>query len=131
MPNLSPAETETLKDDRNVNVYHYRGLTVLVGKNALSNEAIITEHEHPNCFWLHAESGKGAHVVLCCNGDPSLFENQDPLRFAAELALQYSKSRSGVVRYARLNDVYKPDGAGLGVFRTFQKTIITFNHGKD
>ena len=98
------------------------GFPVHIGMNALSNERLVKEHPHRDCIWFHAISGRGSHVVLCIQDRP---EPVDAVVVAvARICLDYSKTEFNEVRYAKLSDVYKPDGAGPGIWHTKLKTTI-------
>ncbi len=68
------------------------GFTVLVGKNAKSNDALIRQHSHKEDLWLHAKDVTGSHVIVKHQaGKPfpkALIEK------AAQLAAYYSKRKT-------------------------------------
>ena len=109
------------KDDGRMVVREFNGFMVYVGQNALSNERIVRDHEHKSCVWLHALGCRGSHVVLCSAGVHPTFTDE-AIRFAAELALRFSRSKGKAVMYSRLENVVKPLNGGIGVFHPL-KTI--------
>lgn len=113
------------KDNQHVKRYTFMGFHVFVGMNALSNEKLITEHEHKGCLWFHALGASGAHVILCSSsGDGSNFHISSK-RYAASLALKFSDRSSKIISVAPLEDVYKPQSSRAGVFRTWRQETIT------
>jgi predicted ribosome quality control (RQC) complex YloA/Tae2 family protein len=107
------------KDDRRIDSYLFMGFKILIGKNALSNEALISEHAklHKQCIWLHAYGNKGAHVIICSQDKPV---PEIVLRRAAGLAAKYSQNKLTDVIWAQLQDVYKPDDGPVGVWKTWK-----------
>lgn len=104
------------KDDGNIVVREFNGFMVYVGQNALTNEKIVRDHQHRECCWLHALGSRGSHVILCHAGIHPTFTDE-AIRFAAELAIRFSRSRGKSVMYSRLENVIKPPNGGVGVFR--------------
>lgn len=119
---------EVLVDQRRVTVYDLQGYTIYVGRNALSNEALVADHKksHPKCLWFHAFGQKGPHVVLCTFNNLRGDLPVDPmvLRCAASKALKFSNGVSKKVVYAPLEDVYKPEKGQQGIYRTWRTTLI-------
>jgi len=92
------------------------GLTVLVGRTDADNDILTVKLAAPADFWLHVAATSGSHVVV---RNPDALEQlpRATLRFAASLAVRYSKARRGgrsVVHVARCRDVHKPRGAPAG-----------------
>lgn len=104
------------------------GYSAFVGQNALSNERLVVEHQHrhPRCLWLHVVWASGSHVVLCIEGRSQEAHQLDPvIKAAGRLAIEYSKSKGNTcVRVARLRNIVKPDGAGVGIW--WAKNFSTF-----
>jgi len=67
------------------------GITVLVGKNSLQNEAVTFREASPNDIWLHARGVPGAHVIVKSGGRPL---SEEALRRAAAIAAYFSHSRA-------------------------------------
>lgn len=111
------------KDNHKIKRYTFMKFHVYVGMNALSNEKLITGHEHKGCLWLHAFGASGAHVILCANGSSNLFDIPSR-RYAASLALKFSDRSSKIISVAPLEDVYKPQNSRAGVFRTWRSETI-------
>lgn len=112
------------KDVNNVLTIQIEGFVALVGKNAFSNERMIADHKerHAKCLWLHALAAGGSHVILCLDGCDSVPD--EVIKQAAKLALEYSRSRGTTVRLARLETLFKPEGAGTGVWRAKHFTVL-------
>lgn len=115
---------EKLKDEqarkwdrsKDISLFTKQDYPIYVGRNSEANDALVSQHNHPACIWFHIEEGGGSHVVLCVEGktEPS----DDVVHFAASLAKRFSKSESMKVRYANLEDVFKPQGAVMGVWKS-------------
>lgn len=103
------------------------GMTVLVGRDASSNDRLTFKLARPADFWFHVAGQPGSHVVVL-NPDGLGRLPRDTERFAADLAALYSKARRGgrvAVHAARAADVRKPRGlppgkVTLGKYRTVQ-----------
>jgi len=80
---------------------------VLVGKNAFSNERMITEHPHRDCVHFHAMAARGSHVILCVEGKPAVDESV--IQYAAALALKNSHSQARTVSMSFLKNLEKID----------------------
>lgn len=111
------------KDDRRIDEYFFMGFKILVGKNAISNEALLKDKSksNPGFVWMHAMSSKGAHVVICAN---LLDVPEAVLRRAAGLASKYSFGNQTEIIYAELMDVYKPHAELVGVWKTWRTNVI-------
>ncbi len=109
--------TEPVKDDRRILTFQKEGYLILLGKNSFSNDRMISDHKaHPECLWMHATASRGSHVVLCVHDK---VEPSEPvLSYAAGLALSHSHSEARTVSVSLLKDVFKPEEAGLGVWKT-------------
>lgn len=110
------------KDDDKIITLQKDGFIISIGANALSNEKVVSSHEHKDCLWFHAWGARGGHVILC-NGEMREFTDEVIL-FAAQLALKHSRSNLSAVSYAKVGDLYKPDGAQTGVFKTRRSETI-------
>lgn len=82
------------------------GATVLVGRNAAANDALVTRYLRGRDWWLHVRDQTGAHVVLRCEGAAGPAE--EDLRACAVLAAHLS----GVAKGARVEVTLAP---GKGV----------------
>jgi len=113
------------KDDHNIHEFNFMGYKIFVGRNALSNETLVSEHKklHKKCIWLHASGTKGAHVVLCIHNHDKVMDDII-LRRAAGLAARFSHDRNCNVVYAELQDVFKPIEGVIGVWKTWKKFNI-------
>jgi len=92
------------------------GLVVLVGRDAGANDLLTFRLAAPDDFWLHVAGTSGSHVVVR-NPERLPALPRDTARFAAALAVRYSRARSAgrvPVHLARRRDVAKdrraPDG---------------------
>jgi predicted ribosome quality control (RQC) complex YloA/Tae2 family protein len=92
------------------------GLIVLVGRDARANDLLTFHLAAPDDFWLHVAGTSGSHVVVR-NPEGRASLPRDTLRFAAALAVSYSRVRRAgrvAVHVARRSDVTKhrraPDG---------------------
>jgi len=124
---IMPRRSGPAKDDRDILIFEFRGYTVFIGRNALSNENLIVNHGHPMCLWMHVQGSKGPHLIICtkgCTRERTQDADLDALRYAAKLAIKYSRSESSRVAYAPLEDVYKPANSGSGIFRTWKTNFI-------
>lgn len=128
MPNSLLSQLESngapQKDANNVLCIQIDGFVAFIGKNAFSNERMISEHKerHDKCLWLHALAAGGSHVILCVDGKDPVPD--EVIKQAAKLALEYSRSRGTTVRLARLETLFKPEGAGAGVWRAKHFTTL-------
>lgn len=114
------------KDDQNILTFQTSGFLILLGRNAFSNERLIADHPHKYCLWLHAMAARGSHVVLCIhkNGEGQTDPTEDVIQYAARIALENSHSQARTVSIALLSDVYKPEGSGIGVWKTSRRTCV-------
>jgi predicted ribosome quality control (RQC) complex YloA/Tae2 family protein len=111
-------------DDSRILEVEVEGYKITIGQNDLSNERMVSEHKskHPRCLWLHALRAVGSHLICCIEG-----KGQIPFgafKQVGKLAIEYSRSRGTTVRFASLENVFKPDGASAGIwqarpYRTF------------
>ena len=137
MPSQNPMETSQSpsriadieeQDPKLITVYDLQGYSIYVGRNARSNEALVSEHKasHPHCLWFHALGQKGPHVILCVENAAKENDVVDPmvLRCAAQKALKFTNASTKKVVYAPLEDVYKPEKGNKGIFRTWRTTVI-------
>lgn len=128
LPLQSSIDNVEVVNQKKVTVYDLPGYTIYVGRNALSNEALVADHKksHPKCFWLHAFGQTGPHVILCIYHANSRNIPVDPmvLRYAASKAIKFSCGISKKVIYAPLEDVYKPERGQSGIYRTWRTTTI-------
>ena len=92
------------------------GMTILVGRTAADNDVLTLRLGRPQDFWLHVSGESGSHVVV--RNDAGLERlPRDTKRFAAGLAVGYSKARKGgrtAVHLCRVADVSKRRGQPPG-----------------
>lgn len=69
------------------------GFTIIVGRNRLENDVLISKLTHPHDIWLHAQGLEGAHVLI------KLPNKKDPpqttLKEAAQVAARFSRTGLG------------------------------------
>ena len=110
------------KDEWKIVAFQKAGFAIIVGRNSFSNEKLVGEHPHRDCLWLHAMASRGSHVVLCTHEHPS--PSDDVLQYAAALALKFSHSEARTVSVSLLRDVFKPDNAGPGIWKTRRPILV-------
>ena len=110
------------KDIWKVVCFQKEGFGIQVGRNAFSCEKIVSEHPHRHCLWLHAMAAVGSHVILCV--DAKAAPSDSVLQYAARLALKFSHSEARTVTVSLLSDVFKPDNAGTGIWKTRRPILV-------
>lgn len=91
------------------------GLLILVGRNSRQNDEVTFRRAKGDDWWFHARGVPGAHVIVQAQGQ-SL--PADTIRYAAELAAYYSRSREErevAVDYVRRRKVRRIRGAAPGL----------------
>ena len=106
------------------------GLEILVGRNNVQNDELTTKFARRTDYWLHVKDVHGSHVIMRCEG---LEPSPDSIRYAAELAAQYSQARGSgrvAVDYTMVRNVKKPSGAlpGKVIYQNY-KTILVRSEG--
>jgi predicted ribosome quality control (RQC) complex YloA/Tae2 family protein len=125
---LSSAIIESLKsegpskDEWKIVCFQKGGFSITVGRNSFSNERLVSEHPHRDCLWMHAMAARGSHLVLCLSGVPH--PSDDIVQYAASLALRFSHSEARTVSVSLLRDVFKPDNAGPGIWKTRRPILV-------
>lgn len=119
-------EMEMRDESKRVLVFDFLGYSIFVGQNAMANEALVSGHkcDHPNCLWMHVIGRKGPCVVVCKGHAPEVEVDRIVLRYAASRALKLSGIKTGRVLVAPLCDVYKPEQALNGIFRTWRTEFV-------
>lgn len=95
------------------------GFVILRGKNSAANHKLLSEMASPFDYWLHAEGGPGAHVILK-RDNPGQDVPERSLREAAILAGLSSwraNDAKANVLVATASEVRKMKGAALGRVR--------------
>ncbi len=95
---------------------------VILGKNSYSNERVVADHPHKECLWLHAMAARGSHVILCIHEKPE--PPEEVIQFAANLAIHHSHSQARTVSISLLRDVFKPDNANVGIWKTSKSMSV-------
>lgn len=100
--------------ESSISILHWKGMTILFGKNNRQNDLVTFKHASPDDLWFHTKDIPGSHVVLkVSSGEPP----QELIGAAAQLSAWFSKSRlsSNVpVDYTKRRNVKKPAGAKPG-----------------
>ncbi len=69
------------------------GLTIIVGRNKMENDVLISKLTQPNDIWLHAQGLEGAHVVIKTQN-----KKEPPattLKEAAQVAARFARAGLG------------------------------------
>jgi predicted ribosome quality control (RQC) complex YloA/Tae2 family protein len=108
------------------------GLPILVGRNSRQNDEVTFRRAKGDDWWFHARGVPGAHVIVQAQGQPL---PADTIRYAAEIAAYYSRSREErevAVDYVRRRKVRRIRGAAPGlVSYAGEKTIRVAPHAHD
>lgn len=104
------------KDDSRILNFQKGGYVIRVGKNSFSNERLVADHPHRDCLHLHALAARGSHVIICFHGKSN--PPEEVLMYAAELAIQNSHSQARTVSVSLLKNVFKPENAGVGIWKS-------------
>jgi predicted ribosome quality control (RQC) complex YloA/Tae2 family protein len=90
---LRPADYEK-KETSTLPYYEHQwqGYIILVGKNAQSNDVLISKHSHKGDLWLHAKDVAGSHVLLKYQSGKNF--PKDVVEYAASLAAYNSKRKN-------------------------------------
>ncbi len=103
------------------------GHQVMVGRDAASNDHLLTREAAPHDIWCHAEGFPGSHAILKVP-DRSHLPSLEVIREACMLAALHSRAAgqaTAAVTYARRRDVRKPKGAAPGlVLLGNRRTIV-------
>ena len=101
------------------------GMTILVGKNNIQNDALTFRTAAPTDLWLHVRDIPGSHVILRTGGETP---SEETLHLAAQIATHFSKARGSStvpVDYTAIRFVKKPSGSVPGFVRfTHEKTLF-------
>ena len=71
--------------------FEFKGYTILVGKNAQSNDKLTQKHSYKEDLWLHAKDVAGSHVLVKHQAGKKF--PKDVIEKAAQLAAYYSKRK--------------------------------------
>lgn len=108
--------------------YEIDGYSVLVGKNAKSNDQMLRNFTSKDDLWLHARNFSGSHVIIKNNSS-----GQIPLitiEKAAQVAAWYSKGKTDTlcpVIYTARKYVNKPKNAEPGKVVVKREEVILVN----
>ncbi|HIE52700.1 MAG TPA: fibronectin-binding domain-containing protein [Armatimonadetes bacterium] len=109
------------------------GYEIVVGKNAIQNEALLSYVAAPDDIWLHVRGAGSGHVIIRTQGRP---HNVPPttLEEAARLAAQHSPARHSAlvpVSYTLRKYVTKVKGGSPGqVTYRHEKTLFVSPSGE-
>jgi predicted ribosome quality control (RQC) complex YloA/Tae2 family protein len=120
-----PRETERRKNDMPGIVIETRGWTIVVGKTAKENDALLRRHMRGSDLWLHARDYSGAYVFIKAQREKSV--PLEVLLDAANLAIYHSKARSsggGNLYYTQVKYLRRAKNGPLGlVLPTQEKNL--------
>lgn len=119
-------DIESRNAEKRILAFDILGYSIFVGCNAQSNELLVSDHKqnHPACLWMHVVGRRGPHVVLCLAKAPTVPVANVVMRYAASRALKFSGLKNGQVLYAPLEDVFKPERAREGIYRTWRTDCV-------
>ncbi|MBX9722785.1 MAG: NFACT RNA binding domain-containing protein, partial [Candidatus Obscuribacterales bacterium] len=96
----SPQQKERTPQQRLMSTKSSDGFTIIVGRNRLENDVLVSKLTLPHDIWMHAQGLEGAHAVI------KLPNKKDPpqttLKEAGQIVARFSKIGLG----ARVNIVY-------------------------
>lgn len=102
-----------------------RGWTIVIGKTAKENDALLRRHMRGSDLWLHARDYSGAYVFIKAQREKSV--PLEVLLDAATLALYHSKARSsggGDLYYTQVKYLRRAKDGPLGmVLPTQEKNL--------
>ncbi len=105
--------------------YRSGAYTILVGRSATENDALLRRHVKGNDYWLHSRDYPGAYVFVKSIAAKSL--PLEVLLDAANLALYYSKAKAGGradLYYTQVKHLRRPREGRLGlVLPTHEKNL--------
>jgi predicted ribosome quality control (RQC) complex YloA/Tae2 family protein len=120
-----PREGERRKNDMPGILVESRGWTIVVGKTAKENDALLRRHMRGSDYWLHARDFAGAYVFIKAQRERSV--PLDVLLDAANLAIYHSKARSsgaGDVYYTQVKYLRRAKDGPVGlVLPTQEKNL--------
>jgi predicted ribosome quality control (RQC) complex YloA/Tae2 family protein len=99
--------------------------TILVGRGAKDNDALVTKVARPHDVWLHAKGRTGAHVVVPLSKEESI--PTELLVDAAHLAAHFSDARGETVvevQWTPRKYVRKPKGAAPGAVIVDREKVL-------
>jgi predicted ribosome quality control (RQC) complex YloA/Tae2 family protein len=97
------------------------GYKVIVGKNDKANDELSFNLADPDDLWFHVANIPGPHVLLRYGDGVTKAD----ISFAARLAVQYSKAKSGgLVDYCHARDLKRTKTLGLVIMFTKQSICV-------
>lgn len=109
-------------------LFEYKGYEILVGKNADSNDYILSKIAKPDDYWLHAKDVSGSHVLVKYKKNIE----EEILLKAASLAAYYSKQKTqslATVIVTQRKYVRKIKGAEKGKVTVSQERTVLVEPG--
>jgi len=100
-------------------VIHYKGIDILYGKNASSNNELTFKVANKDDYYLHVKDYHGAHVIIR-NANPS---NEVKL-LAAEICLLLSNKQAGEVMISPMKNVKKGHALGEAILLNYSLIIL-------
>ena len=105
-------------------VIHYKGVDILYGKNASSNNELTFKVANKDDYYLHIKDYHGAHVIIRSN-NPS-----DEIKLlAAEICLILSNMKAGEVMISPMKNVKKGHALGEAILLSYN--IITIKNVRE
>lgn len=126
--NLTQVSQKNQQTPKPFIAYQIDGYSVLVGKNAKSNDQMLRNFTSKDDLWLHARNFSGSHVIIKNNSS-----GQIPLitiEKAAQVAAWYSKGKTDTlcpVIYTARKYVNKPKNAEPGKVVVKREEVILVN----
>ena len=99
---------------------NYQGVYFYFGKNASQNDYLSFVMKQDRQFiWMHIKNQPGSHVVIS-----SLKPTEDQLLFGAELALYFSKAKSGEIQYTKKKNIRRGHSLGEAIVKNYSTIKI-------
>lgn len=92
-PPPPPRQREKSSQPRLMSMKSSDGLTIIVGRNKVENDVLISKLTQPNDVWLHAQGLEGAHVLIKTQN-----KKEPPattLKEAAQVAARFARTGLG------------------------------------
>ena len=109
-------------------LFEFKGHEILVGKNAESNDYLLSKVAKPDDYWLHAKDVSGSHVLIKYKKDLK----EEIILKAASIAAYYSKQKTqslATVIVTQRKFVRKIKGAEKGKVKVMQERTVLVEPG--
>lgn len=116
------------KIDLPYKLFEFKGHEILVGKNAESNDYLLSKVAKPDDYWLHAKDVSGSHVLIKFKKDLK----EEIILKAASIAAYYSKQKTqslATVIVTQRKFVRKIKGAEKGKVKVMQERTVLVEPG--